>query len=111
MFEGGSLEAEEHSPRLSKDSDEGWEAIHLHRPCSQVYNRVCYKEGPLSTVGLGAKMSTTILGTLRAEEGGGPGVKGEGAWLSALLATTSSAFANRYVVVRERRWSQCHCGS
>lgn len=50
-------------------------------------------------------MSTGILGALRAEEGRG-GAQGDERrpWLAALLAATSSAFANHCVVGKERRW-------
>jgi hypothetical protein len=42
---------------------------------------------------------------------GDPRLQREGVWFAALLATSASAFANHCVVVRERRWSPCHCGS
>lgn len=54
---------------------------------------------------LGAKVSTGILGALRAEKGGGGALGDERRpWLAALLAITSSAFANHGAVGRERRW-------
>lgn len=95
------------------------EALHLHRPSSQVQvglqrGRAGCKWGLWSAGGQWCEAPKWVPEHWGPWEsrGGNWGPRGEEKrpWFAALLAATSSAFANHCVVGRERRWPWLHCG-